>query len=156
MWDTLTHFFRQTLLPAGEQREDPQHAAKLAAAALLMETARADFSVSAEERQAAARALQQEFSLSAEETAALMTRAEGEGKRAPDYFQFTSLLNRTFTPAQKIRLIEHLWQVAYADRRLDKYEDHLVRKIADLLYVSHRDFIGAKLKARQAAGVTAP
>ncbi|HDH50110.1 MAG TPA: TerB family tellurite resistance protein, partial [Nitrospirae bacterium] len=78
----------------------------------------------------------------------LLTLAEQEVKRATDYYEFTSLINRGFTYEQKVKVVEHLWEVAFADDTLDKYEEHMVRRIADLIYVSHKDFIEAKLRAR--------
>ena len=69
--------------------------------------------------------------------------------RGPDgCVEFTSLINSNYTLEQKVSLVECLWRIAYADETLHKYEEHLVRKIADLLYVPHSAFIAAKLSAR--------
>ncbi|MBS1132837.1 MAG: hypothetical protein H6R16_3839 [Proteobacteria bacterium] len=73
-----------------------------------------------------------------------------KSREAIDYFQFTSLINKSCTAEQKIVIIENLWLVAMADSHLDALETHLIRKIADLLYVSHADYISAKLWAREA------
>ena len=75
--------------------------------------------------------------------------AAEEARLATDYFQFTSLINKSFSAEQKVQVIEYLWQVAYADGHLDAHEQHFMRKIADLLYVSHADYVGAKQRARQ-------
>lgn len=124
---------------------------QMATAALLLEMMRIDYQTSEAERHAVLAGLKESFALSAAEAAALLSLAEAAGP-ATDYYQYTSRINKAFTPEQKIRLLEHLWQVAYADRRLDKYEDHLVHKIADLLYVPLRALIAAKQRGRQAAG----
>lgn len=73
--------------------------------------------------------------------------------KLPILYQFTSLLNRHFSAEQKERIIEHLWRVAFADAKLSAWEQHLVRKVADLLYVPHSVYIAAKLRARDAAGL---
>ena len=74
--------------------------------------------------------------------------AESEARNANDYWQFTSIINKRFTQPQKVRVIELLWEVAYADAGLNAYEEHLIRKLADLLHISHGDYITAKLRAR--------
>jgi uncharacterized tellurite resistance protein B-like protein len=104
--------------------------------------------VTDEERETVRRAVQDKFDLGPEETAELLRLAEEEARDATDYYQFTSLINQHFTPEQRVRLIEHLWRVAYADGDLHVYEEHLVRKIADLIHVPHKAFIAAKLRAK--------
>ena len=84
------------------------------------------------------------------DTEELIRLAEEETKQATDYYQFTSLINKGFSQEEKIQVVELMWQVAYADGHMDKYEDHLVRKLANLMHVSHKDFIAAKHRARAA------
>jgi uncharacterized tellurite resistance protein B-like protein len=79
----------------------------------------------------------------------LMACAEAERAHSTDYYQFTSRINQSYGAAQKAKLIELLWRVAYADKVLDKCEEHLVRKIADLLYVPHSVFVAAKHRAQK-------
>ena len=81
----------------------------------------------------------------------LMALAAEEARLATDYFQFTSLINKNFSAGQKVQVVEYLWQVAYADGQLDAHEQHFMRKIADLLYVSHADYVAAKQRARDQA-----
>jgi uncharacterized tellurite resistance protein B-like protein len=94
------------------------------------------------------------FALAPGEADELLRLAEEEVRQAIDFYQFTSLLNRHFSAGQKVRVIEAMWAVAYADATLSAWEQHLVRKVADLLYVPHADYIHAKLKAREAAGAS--
>ena len=96
------------------------------------------------------KALTEKFGLTDEECHALFVLAEEEVKEAVDYYQFTSLIAREFTRAQKIKVVELLWSVAYADSHLDSMEEHMVRKIADLIYVSHKDFMKTKHKVQSA------
>lgn len=126
----------------------PEHALQLATAALLVEMMRMDGSVTADETAAVTTALQTRFGLGAEEAGALMALATGEARQATDYFQFTSLINKSFSAEQKIEVIESLWQAAFADGRLDAHEQHFMSKISDLLYVPHSAYIAAKQRAR--------
>jgi len=145
----IKRFFDRNLLAGASADEgNAEHALRLAVGALLLEVVRLDGEDSAEEREAVETAVLHHFDLSGQEAEALLKLAEDERREATDYFQFTSLINRHYTPERKIELIERLWSIAYSDATLHPYEEHLVRKIADLLYVAHGDFIAAKLRAR--------
>ena len=63
-------------------------------------------------------------------------------------YEFTRVINDNYTPQQKLQLISAMWVVAYADGNLDKYEEHLIRRVAELTYVAHEDYIRAKLRAQ--------
>lgn len=153
MLKTIKQFFDKHL-QADEAGSITEHTLQLATAALFAEMMRLGNSSGQAERTAVTAAIRSKFKLSDAEIEELILLAQQEAGQATDYYQFTSLINRDYTPVQKIRIIEHLWEVAFADQVLDKYEEHLVRKIADLLYVSHRDFIAAKLRAKRAAGLS--
>ena len=88
--------------------------------------------------------------LGPEETQALVEEAERHIDKSHDLYQFTSQINRTFSEAEKVGLLEALWRVADADLTVHKYEEHLIRRVADLLHVRHSDFIAAKLRATAA------
>ncbi|MDP2823857.1 MAG: TerB family tellurite resistance protein [Sulfuritalea sp.] len=148
----IRNFFTQMIEPAAAASGvAAEHALHLATAALLLETMRMDSSVAADETAAVAKALQMQFGLDAQQVGALMALAEEEARQATDYFQFTSLINKSFDAGQKARIIEYMWQVAFADGHLDAHEQHFMRKIADLLYVSHADYVAAKQRAREKA-----
>ena len=117
----------------------------LATAALLVEMSRADHELAEEERALMLDVLGSHFGLPVDEARALLESAERESEHAVSLHEYTSLLNDSLEPAQKSRVLELLWQVAQADGRVDKYEEYLVRKVADLLYVPHGEFIRTKL-----------
>jgi len=127
------------------------HGIQVATAALLVEVIRSDASIAASERDAVLRAVREKFELSSDEATTLFALAEEQVQGAHDYFQFTSLINREFTQQQKQRVIELMWRVAYADDELSAHENHVMRRIADLLHVAHPDYIAAKMRARDAA-----
>jgi len=151
MLNAIREFFDQHL-GATAAGDDDRRAIELATAALLVETVRLDGEIGAAERAAAHRAVRARFGLSEDEATMLLGLAEEQAREATDYYQFTSLINRHFTAAQKERVIELMWQVAYADHALSAEEQHVVHKIAELLYVPHAAYIAAKLRARDAAG----
>lgn len=147
MIKTLQELFdRLGAQPEQQAGEDRLH---IAAAALLYEVAYADAGVDSEERRALGRGVRNLFGLSPEQTETLLAQAERQSKESVGLFAFTSLVNEAFSAADKVRLIELMWRVAYADRDLHKYEEHVIRRAADLLYVSHIDFISAKHRAAQ-------
>lgn len=145
MLHSIKKFFADKLQP---EKDDAEHALRLATAALLIEVMRMDGRVQAAERQQVVRLLTHQFGLEATQVEKLIALAEEEATKASDYHQFTSLINRSYKAADKVKVIERLWQVAYADGHLDKHEEHLVRKISRLIGVPHKDFIAAKQRAR--------
>lgn len=115
---------------------------QLATAALLIEMTRADYEVKPEERTAVVEAIHGLFTnLSDQETAELIALAEQEVNESTSLFQFTSLVDKNFSRDEKVRIVEMLWRIAFADKHKDMNEEYLVRKIAELLHVSHKDFI---------------
>lgn len=121
---------------------------RLAAAVLLMEVMRASEGICVEERQAATRALSEQFGLAGDELALLLLQAERESIAAYDYFRFTNPLDEQLPQERKIALVEAMWKVAYADQRLAPEENAVISKVADLLHVSHGEYIAAKLRAK--------
>lgn len=126
------------------EEPDPEHVLHLATTALLIEISRSDAEVTGDEERAIARVVQQAFGLEAEETRRIMEQADGRADEAVSLHEFTRVLNEHLTRERRAHMVELLWRVAFADGRLDKYEDYYVRKIADLLHVSHKDFIRTK------------
>jgi len=128
--------------------ERNEHDISLACAALLAEVMHADHTLEKEEANALRTVLKKMFSITADETDELLAKAAEQVQKSNDLFQYTRVINDTFSADEKVRLIHGLWQVAYADSELDKYEEHMIRKVADLLYVPHSDFIRARNEAR--------
>lgn len=153
---SLKDFFTQFIEPDTHKNDaGGEHALQVATAALLLEMMRMDSRIADEERATVAEVMRQQFRLSAEEFAAILALAEQAAERAHDYHQFTSLINQRCDAAQRIRIVENLWQVAMADGHLDAHELHLMRKLADLLYVGHADYIAAKQRARETMNLPA-
>jgi len=149
VFDALRQLFEaRVALTADAPAGAREHALRIGAAALLFEVVRADANVQAEELTVMRAALQSTFDLSAEETEELVQLGQVQSKAASSLYEFTSLVDASLDAAQKKRIVELLWLVAFADGRKDAHEEHLVRRIAGLLHVPHPDFIDAKLRAR--------
>jgi len=143
--------FLDSFLPAAEANPALEHTLQLATAVLLVEVMRSDAAITWVERNTVFNTLRERFTLTAGEVTALIDRAEEAARDAHDLHSFTSRLNAQLDPPQKARIVEYLWQVAYADGHLDTHEQHVTRKIADLLHVSHGEYIAAKMRAKNAA-----
>lgn len=150
MVNSIKKFFETYIQPVtGKTDEVSEHSIQVATAALLIEMTRADGKVSDEERRAVMQTIQSKFNLTEEETKSLKELAKEKIKKATDYYEFTSLIHKGLSYEKKVEVIEHLWEIAFTDKHLDKHEEHMVRKIADLIYVEHKDFIEAKLRVKK-------
>lgn len=131
--------------PAAEPEQEHQRI-QVATAALLLEMAHADEEFHEMEGVLVRDLLQQKFDLEPEDMAELMQLAQQERTQSLDIFQFAREINVNFSREEKFEVMEVLWRIIYADGVLDKYEDYLVRKLATLLRLSHREMIQAKVK----------
>ena len=120
----------------------------VAVACLLHESKRVDLGEDLAEHKAAQEALTQLFGVDERETEALLEEGRDKARRLTSYFAPISVIKRDFTPDRRALLVEHLWRIAYADSKLDPDEDHYVRKIAHLLYVSNTQSMLARSRAR--------
>ena len=151
MLQHLKELFQNLLQPEGSSSAaETEHELQLATAVLLVEVMRAEPTLAAAERRAILLALETRFRLPREEVDRLIELAQDTAKTAYDYQRFTRQLNEHFTQAQKIRVVETMWEVAYADAHLGAHEQHVISKVAGLLHVTHGEYIGAKLRAKDA------
>ena len=115
-------------------------------AMLLVEIARADHDVGEEELQAIATSLRDASALAESEIAAILQEAVSEAESAVSLHEHVSLINEQFDKAGKLALVEQMWRVAVANGDIDHYEEYTIRKLCDLLFVKHRDYMQAKLR----------
>lgn len=119
-----------------------------AAAALMVEIMAIDHEWAEEEASQIQVLLQNSLELSAEDAQLLLEQAQEDHGQSVDLYRYTSVINQNYDVEQKLALLEKLWIVAYADGRIDRYEEHMLRKLADLLHLPHSKYIQAKLAAR--------
>lgn len=145
----IKRFFDNQL--ASPDQESAEHKAtrlRLASAALMFELLKTDRHIDARETDMLRQVLEKTFQLGKQQLDDIIALAEEEAAQAVSLYEFTSLVNEAYQYADKVLLIENLWRLALADDHLDKYEEQMIRKTADLLYVSHSDFIRTKLRVR--------
>lgn len=148
MIKALNHFFNTLLEGPAENPVLQEEIIHKVSAILMSEIMVSDGGAEGVEKDKIRCILSDAFALPQEEVSEIMAAAEQKASDSVSLFEFTDQVNKVFSPQQKFTLIEHLWHVAYADSVLDKFEEASIRKIAELIHVSHSDFIRAKLNAR--------
>jgi len=150
MFSSLVTFLEKHLAAPDAKPPSVAHdELRVAAAALMVEMCRADFDEAEVELDLARKLLTERYGLEAADAAELVKAAQKESDHSASLFRFTHLVNQHFQPAEKLELMSMLWDVAYADGRLDKHEDALMHKLADLLYVPLKDLIREKEAAKK-------
>lgn len=153
MIDRLTAWLGRLDSPPGDAGGSRDDDSQLAACALLVETATMDGEFDDEERAMIEGLLARRFALAPDECAALVAEAERAVAESPELFRFTNAVKTHFDEAERVALIDMLWDVAHADGAVCAYEENLLRRVAGLLYVSDRDRGAARRRARaRAAG----
>jgi len=147
MFTKLKEFF---ILLSEEGKADKQAelSLEIACAVLLCEVMRADEIFSEKEQEKLNRLLSKQFLLSDTEVSDILEKALELSENASDFYQFTSKINQHYSLQQRITIVELLWQVAYADGELASIEEHVIRKIADLLHLRHSEYIATKINAQ--------
>ncbi len=150
MIDMLKTFFELKLSPNSADDEDTKlKACELAGAALMVELMQSDDELDDRESEEFIRVLKETFQLASADIHEIIALAHEQARDATSLYEFTRLINDNYDYKDKVRLIENLWRLAFADAKLDKYEESLIRRISDLIHVSHGDFIQTKLRVKQ-------
>lgn len=123
------------------------HRLHVATCAILLEMAKIDGEFDDSEKQDIIEIFKDKYTLTDEEITCLIEASEEELEKSIDLWQFANQINKNYGSDEKVRIVETIWQVAYADGRLDKHEDYLLHKLSRILNISHKDLIEAKLKA---------
>ena len=142
MIDALKSLFEN---PQRDCEDSQRRSLRLATAALLIETARADFNEDAAEIAKLTQLLSTSLQLGQEEVQKLAVAAQLRVDESTSLYEFTRVINDNCSADQKLQLVSAMWAVAYADGNVDKYEEHLIRQVAELTYVPHADYIQSKL-----------
>jgi len=142
--------FLSAIIPSAAVESRPEHTLQLATAVLLIEVMRSDAERTDEEQATILNILKERFQMTDAEVAQLSELGHRTVKVANDLHQFTTLINRELELPEKVRIIEYMWQVAYADRQISAHENHLMRRIVDLLHIPLGDNVAAKARAKPA------
>ena len=148
MLATIQRFFQEMLAEGEGGAGRPAPSLELAAAALLCEVMRADYTVTADELDTLRRLLNEHLDLGEAAIDELMALAQQEVDEAVDHYQFVALIREHYAYARRVELVRMMWVLALADGERHHLEEHRIRQLADLLHVSHADFIRAKLQVQ--------
>ncbi len=143
MLEKIKHFFEKHIAFT-ENENNHMEKIKVASAALFMEMMHIEKAGAEIKLHLVLELLETRFSLNEQQASALMEIAEYQREQATDYFEFTHLICTEFSHAQKIQLIESLWEIAFLDHHLDIEEEYLVDKVARLLFIPHADVLQAR------------
>ena len=149
MIDLVKRFFGKCVKDdPGNQGGEGAHDIRIATCALLLEMANIDGEFDDWEKESIISIIKKDYRLSDEEAESLIEAADEELKGSTDLWRFAGLINQNYSIDEKIRIIETVWRIAYTDGKLDKHEDYLVHKLAQLLRLTHKQLIEAKLKVK--------
>ncbi len=147
MINAVKRFFEKAGAKTSETKVgDTTHDVRVATCALFLEMARIDESFTPEEMETLLQVLKHKYGLSQEDADNLIAEADAELKNSVDLWQFARLINENYTNDEKIEIIEILWQIVFVDGKMDKYEHYLMSRLTNLLRLSHKQLIDAKLK----------
>lgn len=121
---------------------------QVATCAIFLEMAKSDDNCTEAEREEIVSILQRTFDLEKEYADELIELARSRLVESISLYEFTGIINENFSPNEKFELMKNLWRLIYTDRRLDKYEDQLVKKIGTMIFIEHKDVIAAKLMVK--------
>ncbi|WP_159821482.1 tellurite resistance TerB family protein [Colwellia sp. 20A7] len=150
MFNKITDFFNN-LLDTEDNKAKCQISIEISSAVLLCEVMRADGVFTESEQDILTNILIKQFNLNDQEVETVLEQAFVLSENASDFYQFTSKLNQHYSLDERIKIVSLLWQVAYADGELASIEEHIIRKIADLLHLRHNEYIATKIAAEQIA-----
>lgn len=153
MLASLKDMFAELFAPEEAAARADEPTLQLATAVMLVEVMRAEPSIGAAQRLAVIASLRDTFALSSPQIESLVAAAEKASHEATDLFGFTSTINDHFDMPAKLRMVEHMWRVAYADGHLGDQERHVMWRLSDLLHVPQGAYINAKMRAKATAGV---
>ncbi len=134
---------------ASEDLEIDEHGSIKACIALMLETSMADDLLDESEIKTLKTTLINDFELEETEIDELIEISKKNVDDSTSLYDFTRDINDNFESEERIKLIESMWKIAYADGNIDKFEEHIIRKVSNLIYVSHSDFIKAKISAKE-------
>ncbi|MDA0795805.1 MAG: TerB family tellurite resistance protein [Proteobacteria bacterium] len=146
MLDKIKNFFQSNVLDAEQNATSPE---QLAMAALLVEVMVIDGDLDPHELDSISATLSRMLELTSEQVNELIQLSRDEVAEATSLYQFTREINAHFDHQQKMALMTAMWRVAFADGHLDRYEESIIRRVADLLHILHSDYIHCKIDARE-------
>lgn len=136
-----------------EKEISNSHKLEIAACALLIQIANADDNFSDTEEAKLYEVMKKRFSLTEDEVSKIISQSEKEIEKSISIYEFTDILNKNLSSAEKYSIVKNLWHIAYADGNIDTYEDHFIKTITNNLHIYNKDRIAAKLEVKEGLGL---
>ena len=149
MISKIKRFFEENLQLVEQSAHQNEKQIELTCIALLIELAKVDQSIDERELNIIRNVASKIFDIANDKIDEIIELAKEESEQSTSLYQFTDLVNTSYSDAMKYQLVLSMWKVAFADGEIDKYEEHLIRKISDLIYVPHVKFMEAKFNAQK-------
>ena len=146
-------YLKSMITTKTNEQDNPQKKLQVATCALFYEMARADEKFSENEHEMIISIMKKRFELENEEVNELISRTEESVKESVSIYEYTTLIDDNFSRYEKLELMKNLWRLIYTDKKLDKYEDNLIKRIGDMLKLEHKEVIEAKLVVKGELGL---
>ena len=146
-------YFKSLVSTPANKQDTLKKKIEIATCALFYEIAKADENFSDDEHNMIVSIMKEKFGLANEEADKLMLQTEESIKKSVSIYEFATLLDQNFSKEEKLELMKNLWRLIYSDKKLDKYEDNLIKRIGDMLKLEHKEVIEAKLMVKGEVGL---
>ena len=149
MLNKFLELFTKEDEPNLSQDENKSHKLQMAACALLLEIANADDNFSSDEKLRIVKIMQSKFQLDEDEVVSLIEQSNEEIENSVSIYEFTNIINKNLNHDEKFLIVKSLWELAYVDGELDKYEDYYIKKISNNLHLHHKERVAAKMEVKE-------
>ncbi len=139
----LEKLFSKSDLPS-DNKSDINHTLQLATCILLIEVSKSDDDFDIHEQEKIKKLIQNKFNLTIEELNHIFSVSSDSHTNMTSLFEWTGIINNECRYEEKLVIIGFMWDIAFTDSKIDKYEDYTIRKVSELIYVKHKDFIALK------------
>lgn len=153
MFDQIRKIFSNNIsseAKVGKKKDDSEKKKlQIATCAIFLEMAKSDDNCTEEESKEIVSTMQRTFGLEKEYVDELIDLANQRLDQSVSIYEFMGIINNNFSPDEKFELMKNLWRLIYTDKKLDKYEDQLVKKLGTMMHLEHKDVIAAKLMVKK-------
>lgn len=149
----MFEYFKNMVTTQAKEQDGFQKKLQVATCALFFEIAKADENFTREEHEKIVSIMKSKYELDNEEADELMSLTEESIKKSVSIYEFATIVDKNFSKDEKLELMKQLWQLIYTDRKLNKYEDNLIKRIGDILKLEHKEVIDAKLMVKRQLGL---
>ena len=144
----MKNFFKEFFSKPKKEEPAVDNSVLLSAISLMIEVSLADEIMDISEIETLKNVLLEEFDVEETDLENLILDAKKNQNSSTSLYEFTRKINDEYEFDDKKNLILSMWKIAYADGNIDKYEEYVIRKVSDLIYISHEEFIKAKMEVK--------